>query len=153
MKTFFFFIALTFTSLSFSQGNLQFNQVFIKNYTGTGTSESGNSQITYTTTTLVVPSGKVWKVESSGIQLFMNPVCVGCYVLRFPGTQSVVALLMDNIVLTCITGSTMINYENKLPIWIPEGTYTIKLFGSHPNDYATIRANAYLSIIEFNIVP
>ena len=48
MKSFFFLIALTFTSIAFSQGNLQFNQVKL----------IGDSPQT-------VPTGKVWKIESA----------------------------------------------------------------------------------------
>ena len=49
MKTFFFFIViLTLSSISFSQGNLQFNQVKLV----------GDSPQT-------VPTGKVWKIESA----------------------------------------------------------------------------------------
>ena len=46
MKTLLFFISMFFASMSFSQGNLQFNQVKLVSAEET------------------VPAGKVWKVEN-----------------------------------------------------------------------------------------
>lgn len=51
MKNLLVIIAITFSSVSFSQGNLQFNQVLILDAT-----PAGNA--------VTVPPGKVWKIES-----------------------------------------------------------------------------------------
>ena len=61
MKTFFFFIVLSLTSLAYSQGNLQFNRVV---------NDAGYIVVTNNactngfSATFTVPPGKVWKIES-----------------------------------------------------------------------------------------
>ncbi len=54
MKTLYIILLVLFTSIAYSQGNLQFNQVLILDATVAG--------VTHT-----VPAGKVWKIESVAI--------------------------------------------------------------------------------------
>ena len=51
MKKILFILAITFSSLSFAQGNLQFNQVLVLDATPAGN-------------LVTVPADKVWKIES-----------------------------------------------------------------------------------------
>ena len=123
MKTFFFFIALSFSSLAFSQGNLQFNQVKLV-----------SSQET-------VPVGKVWKVENlmqsnvnSGVML-INPTRIFACSYNVNGKD-------------CFIGNTTASSTNispnsgSFPFWLPAGS-TLEAGGNMH----------YLSVIEFNIVP
>jgi len=60
MKTFTtFFFVLLFSTLGFSQGNLQFNQVLNLSFTSGGTF--------YT-----IPAGKVWKLENVGMSSYAS---------------------------------------------------------------------------------
>ena len=52
MKIILLILAIAFSSVSFAQGNLQFNQVLILD----ATPAPGNA--------VIVPAGKVWKIES-----------------------------------------------------------------------------------------
>ena len=52
MKNILLILAIAFSSASFAQGNLQFNQVIVIDATGIGASHT-------------VPVGKVWKIEAA----------------------------------------------------------------------------------------
>jgi hypothetical protein len=126
MKSFFFFIALMYASIAFSQGNLQFNQVL----TYGGKNSNSNPTITpYGTTTYgspsyTVPANKVWKIE------FMFMDVAGYFVLN-------TYALNPNIT------NTMIN----TPIWLKAGDIIKSGNGGSSG------GNYVISIIEFNIVP
>ena len=128
MKTFFFFIALSFTSLVFSQGNLQFNQVLT--YAGkTSTSNPGTiigSEYPSGSPKFTVPLNKVWKTEY----------------LSFGG-QGIF------IVNSCVI-SEYVNSNAKpitTNIWLKSGDVL-----QAANVYNDSR-EYFISIIEFNIVP
>ncbi len=115
------FIALS----SFSQGNLQFNQVKLISAQET------------------VPSGKVWKVESA---LFAGgaPFQVTTYT---QGSMSYLTNGTTCIIANSINGASSTNNnspvsENAFPFWLPAGS-----------TLASGTNMRYLSVIEFNIVP
>lgn len=152
-RTFVLFVSLLMFSFSnsFSQGDLQFNQVKL----------IGNTQET-------VPSGKVWKIESAFGQGSPVPICMLCrstcdwsytgYISS--GFYVNGSLCIEDVLLAsptsgwtstnctggawsgsatkCLRGYTV----NPFPIWLPAN--------------ATVKAavsGAYLSVVEFNIVP
>lgn len=118
-------------SCSFSQYNLQLNQVLLVN-----------------NTVQTVPAGKVWKIESymqAGITITdMSESTATC---NFPGRHH--AFLVNNQLYYLINGSpghgstgTFMAVGNSLPMWIPAGT-TVR----------TSCATDVLSVLEFNLVP
>jgi hypothetical protein len=119
-----FALVCLFTQLR-AQGNLQFNQVKL------------------VTTVQTVPAGKVWKVESaqySGTAAFLinnagATTVYGTMVLNVNGTP-----IYPNYYLTT-SGST---YSNSplFPLWLPTGS-----------TLSAGNGTAYLSVIEFNVVP
>jgi hypothetical protein len=129
MKTFFFLISLTFTSIAFSQGNLQFNQVKLVSNQET------------------VPNGKVWKVENaiySGGTVF----CVGQALYQSCGTSSHSPVIYGLMEFKIDGISNYIPLSNNglsqsiFPFWLPAG----KSLTASTN-------MRYLSVIEFNIIP
>lgn len=120
---------LVFSSLLYSQGNLQFNQVKL------------------VTTSQTVPSGKIWKVESAqyngGATFAVNtagPVpVVGTMAITVNG-----AVIYLNTVYT--SGSyvypTVLSNGLSFPMWLPAGT-----------TLAASTNTAFVNVIEFNVVP
>ena len=132
MKNILFILAITISSFSFGQGNLQFNQVVNPTY------DANVWQGIVIAGTLTVPSGKVLKIEN-------------CSYINRPGnfqvpagTGSSRAYVGDNL----IYGHANVNIS--YPIWIPEGTYDIKM-GESFNSTTPMRL--VISAIEFNVVP
>jgi hypothetical protein len=116
----FFFL----TTLSWSQGNLQFSQVKL-----VGTLET-------------VPVGKVWKVESvmnnSTLQINTGTSSAqnNATLIQLNGVDVLISTTWGSSYATSAVQST------QLPIWLPQGTTV------------AAGTNVYrLSIIEFNIVP
>jgi hypothetical protein len=124
MKIFVLALFSALSSLLYSQGNLQFNQV-ISNAGSTSTSNVGYS--TYNSIAYTVPAGKVWKLE---------------YVF---GMNSGWYVTVNNKVIyyTNISGQPL---ERQSPIWLKAGD--ILKLSSIYNAY-----DFYFSGIEFNIIP
>ena len=100
----------------FSQGNnLQFNQVL-------------NIEFTTSGTTVTVPAGKVWKMESCALT----------------GTNSYAAFLYNGQTYFIRQHNTSSSSWDVFPFWLGEGKTVT--FG--PGGY-----NGIMSIIEFNVVP
>ena len=101
MKTFFFLILLLLSSIAFSQGNLQFNQVKL------------------VSTQETVPAGKVWKVESAIFQGGSNFQIVmytyGSMSYSINGNACYIATTGVN------TSSNMPVHDNAFPFWLPAG--------------------------------
>ncbi len=134
MKKFTLILLLLITISSFSQGNLQFNQVKL------------------VSTQETVPTGKVWKVESAsynGGAPFANALTSYSYVLG--GNRG-----FEGIMRFAVNGNNIViasNFEHDsggfssvqntvFPMWLPSGT--------------TLAAGTnvrYLSVIEFNVLP
>lgn len=113
---------LGFSKTTFSQGNLQFNQVIFYDIPY-GTTQAFN-----------VPAGKVWKVESVGAS------SSSCAVWLQNSAAQNIGYLFN------VSAS---DYEPSFPIWFPSGHSGF--FGYHLNN--CIGAHAFVSIIEFNVVP
>jgi hypothetical protein len=128
----------------FGQGNLQFNQVITQNYSITGNSYNS---ISNSNTSLTVPSGKVWKIESIIYNGYSNsnyyaPNCFlminGSNVLFEKGTSS-----------SNDSGGTI----NKQPIWLKAGNQIGFSMRNTCNPSCLQSVEGLISIIEFNIIP
>jgi hypothetical protein len=145
-------IALSMISLEVSaQGNLQFNQVYNLNYSGTQTPTSSVPTVTFQNASISVPAGKVWKIESANVTTqFSNSSSI----LPAFANQSGTFLMLNNLVIAnSVRNSGDFDKFTCFPIWLPAGTYPVKLFGQYPNLYYAWTAYSNISIIEFNIVP
>ena len=134
-------IAFCFASFQlYSQGNLQFNQVVNSVFTSTFTGESTVGSIT-------VPAGKVLKIESASLTWSNNPASPGS-----PNRPVQPDGLSYIIVGTHVVwgGSSNFSYDDKLPIWLPSGTYDVK---ARPVSSTAYPNAVSISCIEFNIVP
>lgn len=123
------FIFVLGTFLTFSQGNLQFNQV-----------------LKVIDVDQTVPAGKVWKVESyhqQTVGISTNMPTTGCGDLSRPRPYYV-----DNVLYHHLNGIGNGNSSyasaatNEFPLWLKE-SQTLRT--SCPGDF--------LSVLEFNIVP
>jgi len=136
MKHLFTFCLIFFLGTSFSQGNLQFNQVL----TFTGTVVSNNGYVNSAINT--VPAGKVWKIEHVG----------GSSSLLGNGTQYGVTI--NNATSICYWGNTPANQlflvKEICPIWLKAGD-NLSFYWSQYN--GTQGCDFVMSIVEFNIVP
>jgi hypothetical protein len=113
------------SSLLYSQGNLQFNQVKLVSAVET------------------VPAGKVWKVEgaifSGGAPFGVSTYTLGSMSYAINGINCIIANSLAG------AGSTINNapvHDNAFPFWLPVGSTL-----SAGNNMR------YLSVIEFNVVP
>ena len=145
------------TLLSSAQGNLQFNRVVNLNYTGTQSPTSSNASLIFQTSTITVPQGKVWKIESAGVKLTLtsNPILNYLY-----SWVSYTNLLLNNIPIAqekannnnSIYSSAIPEKSTSFPIWLSSGSYPISLQGYNDSGNS-FTAYGCISAIEFNIVP
>ncbi len=123
------FIFVLGTFLTFSQGNLQFNQV-----------------LTIREVATTVPAGKVWKVESyqqATISVTSSGAISTCADLTRTRPYTIDGYLYYDIGnVASGSGGYIVIAQNQFPIWLKEGQI---INTTCPNDF--------LSIIEFNIVP
>ena len=128
---------------SFAQGNLQFNQVITQNYSISG---QGANTLYNSNTSLTVPTGKVWKIES--IIYYGNsqsdtyaPNCI----LMINGSK---VLFEKGTSYRNDSGITL----NQQPIWLKAGD---QIGFSMRNTCANCSqsVDGLISIIEFNIIP
>lgn len=129
MRNLLFVLAFTVVGLFHAQGNLQFNQI-----------------VTVGTTSLTVPAGKVWKVESytESEVTFNSNYSSGCVNSNYHRP-----LVINNNnyyffgnMATASSGANYITTGNKLPIWLKPG-----------DQIRTVCSSDFASVIEFNIVP
>lgn len=129
MRNVLFAIAFTVVGLFRAQGNLQFNQI-----------------VTVGTTSLTVPAGKVWKVESytESEVTFNSNYSAGCINANYHRP-----LVINNNnyyffgnMATASSGANYITTGNKLPIWLKPG-----------DQIRTVCSSDFASVIEFNVVP
>jgi len=115
-------VTLLFTTSlsSFAQGNLQFNQVI---------SASFNLGSNANSTTLTVPVGKVWKIESMGCNT---------------STPGYVKYVLNGVSYSLLTN---LSKDAGHTIWLKSGD----TFYMQTTVAGTI--GVYYSILEFNIVP
>jgi hypothetical protein len=129
MRILLFVLTYTVVSLFHAQGNLQFNQI-----------------VTVGTTSLTVPAGKVWKVESytESEVTFNSNYSSGCVNSNYHRP-----LVINNNnyyffgnMATASSGANYITTGNKLPIWLKPG-----------DQIRTVCSSDFASVIEFNVVP
>lgn len=129
MRILLFVLTYTVVGLFHTQGNLQFNQI-----------------VTVGTTSLTVPAGKVWKVESytESEVTFNSNYSSGCVNSNYHRP-----LVINNNnyyffgnMATASSGANYITTGNKLPIWLKPG-----------DQIRTVCSSDFASVIEFNIVP
>ena len=129
-----FSIAVLLISLSVSaQGNLQFNQVINNSYSATISAPAIMG-------TVVVPAGKVWKIESAN---YFVTQAGGRYPGRGSGNYN--AFIGDNLIWD---GTNGLGHQDFFPIWLNPGTYDV--IARSPSTY-DVTVN--FSAIEFNVVP
>jgi hypothetical protein len=126
-----------------AQGNLQFNQVV--NYTISTPLVAANTNPSQTLT-ITVPVGKTIKIESSHIsyQIGSSPIY---YVGN--STNPSGHLVLNGGVIAAFNLEFPLHHG---PIWLGAGTHTLLLQG-FANSGSSYRWNAFVSGIEFNIVP
>ncbi|NBN99206.1 MAG: hypothetical protein EBV19_08245 [Flavobacteriia bacterium] len=129
MRNVLFVFAFTVVGLFHAQGNLQFNQI-----------------VTVGTTSLTVPAGKVWKVESYSESevTFNSNYSSGCVNSNYHRP-----LVINNNnyyffgnMATASSGANYVTTGNKLPIWLKPG-----------DQIRTVCSSDFASVIEFYIVP
>ena len=119
---------------SFAQGNLQFSGAkYIKFNKTFPYILSGGIQIF--DSLVIVPPGKVWKVESAGAN--SN---------KFSNT-TIVSSIFDGVRISN-TSSVL------FPIWLPAGSYRLGVAAVVASiDDPQVETSSFFSIIEFNLVP
>ena len=131
MKKSILFTLLILSTLASAQGNLQFNRALMETYTGSTWNSSTNTQPIVAT--IVVPTGKVWKIESTS---FIH--------------QEVWGFTHSNNIRGFIGNFIFENLNNKIT-WLPAGSYSLRFYDSTGGSAATYIFS--VSGIEFNIVP
>jgi hypothetical protein len=141
MKQLLFIFTIVLSSYSFTQGNLQFNQVVNYENTALSNSTASSSYGGISFAVVVVPTGKVWKIEH-------------CTFLK---SGVVVSSLNEQLLIgnnACFlnggsVGSTQTPVSNNvfLPLWLGEGTYSVSGIAKG-SGYFT----AAFSALEFNII-
>jgi hypothetical protein len=142
MKIFILALFSALSSLLFSQGNLQFNQV-INWKIPQQNSNCGGCGIycANITGTITVPTGKVWKIEESSYAEASAPW----------------SFFIDNYLLFTFEqtagGGQALHQETNFPIWLPSGTYTFNATYYNSCQTQIPFKGCSTSIIEFNIIP
>jgi len=131
MKKSILFTFLILSTLASAQGNLQFNRALMETYTGSTWNSSTNTQPIVAT--IVVPTGKVWKIESTS---FIH--------------QEVWGFTHSNNIRAFIGNFIFENLNNRIT-WLPAGSYSLRFYDSTGGSAATYIFS--VSGIEFNIVP
>ena len=131
MKKSILFTFLILSTLANAQGNLQFNRALMETYTGSTWNSSTNTQPIVAT--IVVPTGKVWKIESTS---FIH--------------QEVWGFTHSNNIRAFIGNFIFENLNNRIT-WLPAGSYSLRFYDSTGGSAATYIFS--VSGIEFNIVP
>ena len=131
MKKSILFTFLILSTLANAQGNLQFNRALMETYTGSTWNSSTNTQPIVAT--IVVPTGKVWKIETTS---FIH--------------QEVWGFTHNNNIKAFIGNFIFDNLNNKIT-WLPAGSYSLRFYDSTGGSAATYIFS--VSGIEFNIVP
>jgi len=146
MKTTILIMQLFLGITTFSQGNLQFNQTKLIEVTGNLVpNTTGGTLSVYT---LVVPPGKTFKITSASITIFRPTSAT-----PFTASNYTALLKVGNTTLSYFypTGAGQWD-QSKFPIWIPAGSYNMKIDYDCSN-WTGLRADGHISGIEFNIVP
>jgi hypothetical protein len=138
-----FFLVLC--SQLYSQGNLQFNRVVNYNLTGPA---STATITTVQTVSIVVPTGKVWKIESASARTQGS----GSF---YNGTgQAHSAILIDNNFIILSRQSIYSDLHSYLPLWLAEGSHSLQLVVDNIGVTCSgCVSYGMITAIEFNIIP
>ena len=156
MKIILLSLSLVLFTTVFGQANLVFKQVLTPNLTITGSViVSNSSSSVLSSSSITVPNGKVWKIESI-FPFFSNFMCTGC-------TGSGGSSFLANPDLTMhLNGikirSNFINEEiiQHNAIWLKSGdviTFKFTGGGGWNGTFINGLININFSILEFNVVP
>lgn len=128
---------LAVTSLQ-GQTQLQFSQALSLELTGVlvGNSNDAVAQ----TLNIVVPAGRVWKIESVHHSAMRNTGGGDVPVLG----QTMITL--NGVLLVPKTGNSHAGIVMS-PMWLPPGTYTLELW--QDSDAAIVQVKAIVSVLEF----
>ena len=126
------FILMGINSVFSQNNNLQFNRALMETYTGNDITNNTQSIIA----TIIVPTGKVWKIESTSL---ITPQVWGQY------------LDQQNDNNIAFIGN--FHFSNKYPktTWLPAGSYNLTFYC--PSSSNGIIRIFSISGIEFNLVP
>lgn len=142
MKNLLLLCAIVLSSAVLGQGNLQFNRVINQKIIQTANMAAFGS----ITQTVTIPSGKIWKIESAAV----SPIFpTGGYLGQ---TYNCFTLKLDSWTLYTKLCSGAVRDPINFPIWLPAGTYTLRLYNDQ-NSLSNTFQEGMLSIIEFNIIP
>lgn len=160
MKNVFFVLFIIINTVIYSQGNLQFNQVINTLVTVSGSINYLSSGTTYlitnSPTQLIVPTGKVWKIESI---YPLTTIPFSCASGNCGGQTIPVALALKvngQRVRTPIINEEIITNN---ALWLsPDSNISFQLYTNGPvnqtyGNYSGGNVNVQFSIIEYNIVP
>jgi hypothetical protein len=128
MKKILLILAIAFSSASFGQGNLQFNQVVNLSYSHSGTGKVNVGSIT-------IPAGKVWKVTSASALGNNDP------------TTQVAIYVGNHVAFANYSNGDLANYQS-VPLWLNVGSFDVYLWSN-----STVARLGSLSVLEFNVVP
>lgn len=131
-------LLFTATALLKAQGNLQFNQVILQDF-----SSSVAGWASPVVGTVTVPAGKVWKIEHAELWILST--------LR--NTQSgAYSLFVGNALLHRSRGGTgnLNQGGDHFPVWLPAGTYDIVISNENGTPYNYVGT---INAIEFNVIP
>lgn len=124
-------------SVSKAQGNLQFNRATFIELNGLPAFTSSGSWGICDTNTITVPSNKTLKLE---------------HFTAYPydtASGTIPNSAFDGIAFILLNGVKLNHLYSNGPIWLPSGTYKIKLVGATSNLYC----KGFISAIEYNIIP
>ena len=129
MRLFFIAIFIAFSTWSFSQGNLQFNQVV--SYSQAFNTSSSGSLYSFTSPLYTVPTGKVWKIEK--FLMHKNVTIPSGWLVVNSGAK----LFTDEV--------------NSGPVWLKAGDEFVATVSQSGG--SNFSGDVFISIIEFNVVP
>lgn len=151
-----FFIAGIILMLSlkfFAQGTeLEFSQVHYLKFSAS----TLTSNYILKDTTIVVPPGKVWKIERASAQwnsgTAQNQLNVpGAFTPSASIYIDLNAVRISNFVWGYTIGNNLPTFpEESNPVWLEPGTYVFRMMKTE-SDSVTGNANGFISAIEFNL--
>ena len=98
------------------------------------------------TQTVTIPAGKIWKIETADVAPIFP---TGGYLGQPAGCFT---LKLDSWTLYSKYCSGESHKPEQFPIWLPAGTYTLRLYNDQ-NAISNTFHEGMVSIIEFNIIP
>ena len=127
------FILISINSVFSQNNNLQFNNAIMGQVTGFPNTVSVG--------TIIVPVGKVWKLESTSLSNISG---------TYPtiNNQGPMTAFIGNMI--AFSNAHDGNNNSKLPIWLPSGSYSISI---NVGSYTGSNHSFNYSGIEFNLVP